>query len=54
MVKKKKRKLPVPKRKWCQNCEKHRVKFHHYLCENCWKLIHKSREEIREEDIKEF
>lgn len=23
--------------KWCERCKKHRVKHHHYLCEDCWK-----------------
>lgn len=54
MIKKRQRKLPVPKLKWCKRCGKHRVKFHHYYCEKCHKLLHMTEEEKREAEIVEF
>lgn len=43
--KKKKRIKPIPRRKWCQNCMKHRVKFHHYYCQWCYDKVHKTPQE---------
>jgi hypothetical protein len=31
---------PVPRTKWCVRCKKHRVKYHHYYCEKCWREVH--------------
>jgi hypothetical protein len=50
----KKRKPIVPKLKWCKNCGKHRVKHHHYYCNICHKLLHMTKKEKEEAEIKEF
>jgi predicted amidophosphoribosyltransferase len=52
MKKKKKRKKPIPKVKWCKNCGEHRVKYHHYYCEKCWKELHFPEEKEKEVVIK--
>lgn len=50
--KRKKHIKPIPRKKWCQNCLKRRVKFHHYYCEPCWQELHGGKKpEIEEEDI---
>lgn len=40
MKKKKRFFKPKPIVKWCKRCGKHRVKYHHYLCNNCWDEEH--------------
>lgn len=39
-MKKKHRDKPKPIIKWCRKCGKHRVKYHHYLCNRCWDEEH--------------
>lgn len=52
-TKKRKRNKPTPLIKWCKNCNEHRVRYHHRLCNFCWDELHKTPQE-KKEDTTEF